>query len=866
MRQIILIISLLLAFVNLNSIQVSGNQSGNWIPENNPYQIIGDITVPTGSTLNVLPGVIVEATGNFQITAQGNIIAVGTEADSIKFKSGMPNQTTLWKGIRLENTSLQSQFRNCLIELGQYGINSINSPASIMYCHFNKNQKGIQAYGIGSTTPATVLIDHNLIEYSQQSGIYVVQNSNTEIQYNEIRFNGTAAAYYGAIQLANQSDGGSCSPEIANNHIHHNYKQGITAWDTVSANAIQPEIHDNLVENNLTGIYLRHASGYTHHNTVINNFIAGNMNSGAGIMVSGNTAQPYFEDNIITGNYTGFYLTENANPVLGDMSIYHAWAQGGNTISNNIDANNVRHTIACYSYTAATFTVKAENNTWDYDTAAEIDATITDYNDNPAFPTIDYDPWITNAIPIYLAGTIISTNPQMTSAELQLISYQTGNIINQWTVQCNSPFQVPVYHDSLVYIVATGRDLSQVQYMAAYGGLQNPTATQIIADVQFYVGDLTLINELPNWSTYKVGIPELINEHLSYPIIKNWFVMSPTQKLWLFRDGDYLRMSRYSLTQSDSNEVFDNYDLPSAPVWRKIANLNSDDSWQQFISYDPYTPTLLTGNATATAGIIYTSMGSDYLYDIININGGLNDKQIQVYDINSNYWIDYKLNTDYTVQAMESITPILVEPDGTMFPTQTGNVWKSYLLQQDTVPTYFGYIYSDSLMFYWIPPRSGVNMMSFKLYDNGVLITELPLSTCSYTVPIQYDGIEHTYTLAAWDGTNNNFALVPIVLIFTHAEDEIATPQPFSAYPNPFNPALFPLTVKYDVSKTKSAKLSIYNLKGQLVWKTDVNTKATELNWNGRDNNGTICASGLYQMQLIDNKGHKTHRKLMLIH
>jgi parallel beta-helix repeat protein len=864
MKQFSLLLSLLISTLFLQSIQVSGAQSGNWTVANNPYQITGDVTVPTGLTLNVAPGVIVQAMGNFQIIAQGNIVALGTEQDSIKFGSGLLDQTTLWKGIRLENTTTQSQFGYCRIELGQYGIQSVNSPASIVNCHFNKNQKGIQTFGIGSTNPAIVLISHNLIEFSQHNGILVAENSNTVISNNDICHNGLTAQYYAAIQLSNQSPGGSNSPEIFNNHIHDNHKQGITAFDTQAVNAINPIIHDNLIENNLTGIYLRNSSGIVHDNIVRDNFIPGDMNSGAGIMVSGATAHPYFKSNIITGNYTGFYLTENANPVLGDLSSNNMWAQGQNQIYGNIDANNVRHTIACFQYTAATFTVKAENNRWDFDTAEEIATTITDFNDNPAFPTIDFDPWIYNVPPIYLAGTVTCDNPEVTTVDLQLISANTGLILHQWNIPVNTQFQEPVTDDSLYYIVAFGRDASNLPYIAAYGGLTTPIATQIIANVQFYIGEVALSNQLPNWSIYKVGAPETINEHLSYPVIYNWFVYAPTEKIWLFRDGDFLRISRTSIRSGE--EAFQNYDIPSNPVWRKVANLDNNAQWQQFIRYDLGTYTAIIGNAASVSNVMYFSNGPDYEYDRIDISGGLNEKLIQLYDIDFLNWIDYRILSGNVVQMMNLITPLFVTIDDTLFPIIPGNVWKSYELQQDTVPTYFGYVQRDSLIFYWIPPRDGIDYTSYRFFDNDVLVDELPLSETTMTIPIPMDGIQHTYTLAAWDGTNSYFNPAPILVFFAANNDEVVIPQPLSVYPNPFNPANLSLTVKYDLQRASTARLQIYNLKGQLVWNTSLNKKAATLSWNGKDNNGHSCAAGLYHMQLTDNKGHKTNRKLMLIH
>lgn len=862
MKNVFFILLLAVISATLGSIQVSGNQSGTWTADNNPYQIIGDITVPTGTTLTVQPGVYVEALGNYQITAEGNIIANGTVTDSIKFVSGQADPTALWQGIRLENTTVQSQFSYCRIDNGDYGINSINSPVSITYSHFKNNKRGIQAYGIGSIDPAVVLIDHNLIELTIQNGILVAQNSNTLITNNEVTRNGTSASYYGAIQLSNQSAGGSNSPEIAYNHIHHNFKQGIIAWDIVSANAIMPEVHHNLIENNLTGIYFRHSSGYLHHNTVINNFIPGDMNSGAGIMVSGSTAEPYFEDNIVTGNYTGFYLTENAQPCLGNLMIYHAWAQGGNTIANNIDANNVMHSVYCYSYTNSAITVSAENNFWDFNTAPEIAGTIEDHNDNASLPTVDFDPWQNNAIPIYLAGTVTLTNPPVPTATLELVSAETGNVLDFWTVNINEPFSVPVYYDSLVYIVAHTMDMFFNYYYGAYGGIDLPTAAQIVADVHFYIGDLVLNNIMPD-NYLKVSSPVMIGAHLSYPVEKGFFVYAPTKKYWLYRDGDYLRISRFS--RRDNEGVMTDYDIASTPIWRKIL-LGGNSTWEQFWAYNITLQEPVLANASVVHAITSFSGTDSFLYDLINLehDGGVVEKQL--YDHSSGEWNIFDINAFGLATKAETETAFLVEPDGTLFPLVTGNYWRIPSDPIIQLPHYFGYtLYTDNLDFYWIPPHFLPGPNYYKLYDNGVFLTQIDQPNSSVSIPIPSELGQRTYTLSGVYNSGEYFALNDIVIVFTANDDNVQPVQKLAVYPNPFNPAQTQLTMKSDFAGSVDSKIAVYNLKGQKVWSSLLEKGATQLVWDGRDNNRKLCASGIYQLVLSDGKGRKEVRKVMLI-
>ncbi|TSA28813.1 hypothetical protein D4R71_00030, partial [bacterium] len=86
---IILLLSIftiaLLPFMGICDTNVSGNQSGTWSLAGSPYFVVGDVTVPSGNSLIIEPGVMVEVQGNFRITAEGFITALGTISDSIKF-------------------------------------------------------------------------------------------------------------------------------------------------------------------------------------------------------------------------------------------------------------------------------------------------------------------------------------------------------------------------------------------------------------------------------------------------------------------------------------------------------------------------------------------------------------------------------------------------------------------------------------------------------------------------------------------------------------------------------------------------------------------------------------------------------------
>jgi hypothetical protein len=69
-----------------------------WTASLSPYYVTGTITVPTGNTLTIEPGVDVRFDADVQFIVQGVLNAVGTETDSIRFIKGAAVE---WGGIRI---------------------------------------------------------------------------------------------------------------------------------------------------------------------------------------------------------------------------------------------------------------------------------------------------------------------------------------------------------------------------------------------------------------------------------------------------------------------------------------------------------------------------------------------------------------------------------------------------------------------------------------------------------------------------------------------------------------------------------------------------------------------------------------------
>jgi len=85
-----------------------------------------------------------------------------------------------------------------------------------------------------------------------------------------------------------------------------------------------------------------------------------------------------------------------------------------------------------------------------------------------------------------------------------------------------------------------------------------------------------------------------------------------------------------------------------------------------------------------------------------------------------------------------------------------------------------------------------------------------------------------------------------------------------SIYPNPFNPLT---TIDYEISMPADVKIEIYNNRGQLVRSFALGYKkqgSYKLTWEGEDNNGCLCSSGIYYIRMQAGKENYTKKAVLL--
>ena len=161
-------------------------------PESWDYELLGDVTVDAGVTLTIEPSVVLNFTGNDNLLVSGNLIAVGTTADSIFFIGEgsddgvvdiLAGSTAQFEYVRMTEMGDNINGRGFAIDINTTNSVTIN------------NSKFFDCRGaVRVRSDATPLITNSVIENGDLYGIYVELGSPT-ITGNTIQGTGTTGIY-----------------------------------------------------------------------------------------------------------------------------------------------------------------------------------------------------------------------------------------------------------------------------------------------------------------------------------------------------------------------------------------------------------------------------------------------------------------------------------------------------------------------------------------------------------------------------------------------------------------------------------------------------------------------------------------------
>jgi parallel beta-helix repeat protein len=281
----------------------------SWVLAYSPYWIEGNLTIESGASLTIYPGVEVRFNGFYSIFVDGNLSIMGTPSNRIAITSNYTSPAPGdWNAIHIRSTG-HAEIHYSDISYGRQGV-------LIRYSAFNNitNNNIVDNSLLGISLPfsSNNSIRSNNIMNSGDDGIYLHESSNNIITENNILNSGDDGIYFWRSsnntlanntidnKMSNNDDGiflvGSTNNTLAYNDVLYNGHDGIyilgSSHNTISNNnfkynfdGIRPqlasynEILFNNASNNHHGISFE-SSGPSDNNTVMGNDITNNKGYG----------------------------------------------------------------------------------------------------------------------------------------------------------------------------------------------------------------------------------------------------------------------------------------------------------------------------------------------------------------------------------------------------------------------------------------------------------------------------------------------------------------------------------------------------------------------------------------------------------
>ncbi|MBM3322740.1 hypothetical protein FJY69_04610 [candidate division WOR-3 bacterium] len=337
--------------------EVSGDVSGIWTRAGSPYAVVGELRVPAGETLRIMPGVAVRFRGRHRFFVNGLLRAVGTETDSIIFTRDQPTEEHKWKGLRFDSSAAGCSLTFCRIEYvkndGPYpevrggAVYCRNSSPVISHCALCHNYShNANANGGGGGVfveygSPVVEYCHIFDNYVDSGGGFCTLEDCAAVFRNNVIEDNVATYCGGGMYLGVRSGPVATGNIVRRNHAGGWGGGGITLWNWFAIGPVSKTVTNNLIYANSAtdaggGIYTRYDLSSIYNNTIVGN----SASRGGGIYVL-NEGQflPDVRNAIIWGNTAGngpSVFLDNAN----NSQINLTWSdvQGGWQGTGNFDS------------------------------------------------------------------------------------------------------------------------------------------------------------------------------------------------------------------------------------------------------------------------------------------------------------------------------------------------------------------------------------------------------------------------------------------------------------------------------------------------------------------------------------------------
>lgn len=352
------------------AIFISGAIATNttWTKTNSPYIVTGNLTVDSGVTLTIQPGVVVQVDTVASFFINGRLIAEGTATDSIIFTSysAINPFKFRWPGL-------------------SFRIKAQNDTSRISYCRLEYAITGIHNAG------TSMLISKSVIRYTTSAIVLATAAMPTNC-YNAITKCLITENSGGVRDFQNTSIPGL----LSENTISYCNGAGYDAFN--SSNGMM--MIDNNFFYNHVGVWLQ---GSNVRGLRFNTFKG---NARAALHVQADTIYTPVSNNlfmyndsamslhnVMTASVTNNTLSYNNVGISHNQDGASLPNPSGMVIANNCITNNVK-----YNFTEkGTVDFQAPNNWWGDTTIAHVDSVIYDQDDNAVLGSVSYRPVLANA-------------------------------------------------------------------------------------------------------------------------------------------------------------------------------------------------------------------------------------------------------------------------------------------------------------------------------------------------------------------------------------------------------------------------------------------------------------------------------------
>jgi hypothetical protein len=356
-------------------------QDTTWTAAGSPYTVANTTSVAEGVTLTLEPGVTVELAEGVDLFVFGEILAMGTESETVLF-TGAPTdaEPERWGSVVFEESSAPAVYAD---------VDDYQSGCMLEHCVF---EYATRALRMGGASPYVHRCEfrHNLVEDSTDST-------------------------GGAAMVIRQGS----TPRIRECHFHDNETTDPYVGGALYIHDAGPVIQDCVFEDN-DSAYGGAISAELMYTPMVGNHFERNVSASEGGAVSLVSCSLGFYGNEVADNTSwwgdggGVHVCVTCSPhsapmmmdntITGNVAQYHGAGGVGAAYMRVFSYNDVHHNLlvdepADFAWHNA-HTEDPEwvrnpsipNNWWGISDSAAIDEFIFDGNDDDAYGTVDYEP------------------------------------------------------------------------------------------------------------------------------------------------------------------------------------------------------------------------------------------------------------------------------------------------------------------------------------------------------------------------------------------------------------------------------------------------------------------------------------------